>query len=116
MLSMLSTNGRIHTQRVPAVWRDIIARAIQYTPRATKTAVSTAVETMPGMLQCNAVPRRKPPPSAMPKQSANGTRAFRLITVPTARHAIKLSIPSSRKPISPSYRCLPRTVSGVRGV
>src|SRR5580658_7275701 len=53
----------------------------------------------PEIDQWKAVPRRYPPPSPTPNRMANGI-AMRLPMIgPTAMHAIRLSVPSSRNPM-----------------
>jgi hypothetical protein len=49
--------------------------------------------------QWKAVPRRYPPPSPTPNRTANGSAIRRLMIGPTAMHAMRLSVPSSRKPM-----------------
>ena len=49
--------------------------------------------------QWKAVPRRYPPPSPMPNSTAKGIAKRLLMMAPTAMHAIRLSVPSSRKPM-----------------
>ena len=52
-----------------------------------------------GTDQWNAEPSRKPAPSPTPKSRASGIARRRPMIGPTAILAIRLSIPSSRKPI-----------------
>src|SRR5580704_14902928 len=58
----------------------------------------------PEIDQWKAVPRRYPPPSPTPNRMANGSAIRRLMIGPTAMHAIRLSVPSSRKPMVGPFR------------
>src|SRR5690348_7280341 len=119
MLSMVSANGRAQASpreedtravRAPA------ATAIQYTPRAIRIPVVTTLLTLPETSQWRAEPSRKPPPSQTPNSAASGTPHRRLTTGPIATHAIRLSMPSRRKPILTS-RCngdIPAEIPAVR--
>jgi hypothetical protein len=57
--------------------------------------------------QWKADPSRNPPASQMPNSAANGAYHRRLMIGPTAMHAMKLSMPRSRKPIPMSGARIP---------
>jgi hypothetical protein len=61
--------------------------------------------------QWKAVPRRYPPPSPTPNRMASGIAMRLLMIAPTAMHAIRLSVPSSRKPTVDLSGLLKRTAA-----